>query len=462
MKARRYVPLFFLLVLVSSLLLLITAQAAPAVSITLDKTSVEAGGTITATYSVTGRAGNIDAYLYVDGNEEDYRSLSASSGIFTFTLPKYGASGMIEITADDGTGGYTSAFSKKFTITNSPPPVNISFVTTASTAPGGIAAVSWRIEGGINPRVTAVDIATRMKYGPLVTEPHFISLPNPTGTGRTGSASVSVPGGMNSGFFDLLVEDPDTGYSEWCSSSDFTITGCIYTGWLRGWDDTIYEEGWAYFAGGVPQTGWKQDQGKWYYLQPGNYLTKSGWMKHDGNWYYFDWESGAMKTGWIVDGEYWYYANADGVMQTSWLQQGSSWYYLGTDGLMRTGWVNVGGTWYYMNASGAMQTGWVKSGSSWYYLKPDGSMATGWAKAGNSWYYMNASGVMQTGWINAGGAWYYMNGDGSMRTGWLEQGKSWYYLKSDGSMATGQYSVDGTVYLFNDSGVWIGTQINTY
>ena len=40
-----------------------------------------------------------------------------------------------------------------------------------------------------------------------------------------------------------------------------------------------------------------------------------------------------------------------------------------------------------------------------------------------------------------------------MATGWLENGGSWYYLDpSSGAMATGTAVIDGTRYIFDDSG----------
>ncbi len=354
--------------------------------------------------------------------------------------------------------------SASFDITGSPEPISANIVLSkTSVNPGDAVTISWDIKGGISPRVTAIDVGTYIVAGRFAdSETTWYRMPYTLVESNVGSASVTIPGGKNFAYIDLLIEDPSTGYAQWHSSSAFSVSHFNLTGWVEGWDLESNDSGWAYFSAGVPQTGWKQDQGKWYYLKPSNYITNKGWLQQGGAWYYFDWVNAEMQTGWVEawsdSGESldWYYFGSDGAMKTGWLQQGSSWYYLTSSGPMAQGWVNVSGVWYYMNANGVMQTGWVKSGSSWYYMKPNGSMATGWVKAGNSWYYMNASGVMQTGWIKAGGAWYYMNGDGSMRTGWLQQGSSWYYLRGDGSMATGDCTIDGAVNVFNGSGVWVG------
>jgi len=59
-------------------------------------------------------------------------------------------------------------------------------------------------------------------------------------------------------------------------------------------------------------------------------------------------------------------------MTTGWKQVEGKWYYMATDGVMQTNWVWTGENWYFMNADGSMATGWVMVNNSWYYLNQSG------------------------------------------------------------------------------------------
>ncbi|CIS87942.1 choline-binding surface protein A [Streptococcus pneumoniae] len=120
----------------------------------------------------------------------------------------------------------------------------------------------------------------------------------------------------------------------------------------------------------------------------------------------------APKTGWKQENGMWYFYNTDGSMATGWLQYNGSWYYLNSNGAMATGWAKVNGSWYYLNANGSMATGWVKDGDIWYYLEASGAMkASQWFKVSDKWYYVNSNGAMATGTtvdgyrVNANGEW---------------------------------------------------------
>ncbi|CAG5929934.1 choline-binding surface protein A [Streptococcus pneumoniae] len=123
----------------------------------------------------------------------------------------------------------------------------------------------------------------------------------------------------------------------------------------------------------------------------------------------------APKTGWKQENGMWYFYNTDGSMATGWLEYNGSWYYLNANGAMATGWLEYNGSWDYLNTNGAMETGWLEYNGSWYYLNANGSMATGWLKDGDTWYYLEASGAMkESQWFKVSDKWYYVNGSGAL------------------------------------------------
>ncbi|CMX46371.1 pneumococcal surface protein PspC, choline-binding form [Streptococcus pneumoniae] len=108
-------------------------------------------------------------------------------------------------------------------------------------------------------------------------------------------------------------------------------------------------------------------------------------------------------------------APAPEAPKTGWKQENGMWYFYNTDGSMATGWLEYNGSWYYLNANGAMATGWLEYNGSWYYLNANGSMATGWLKDGDTWYYLEASGAMkESQWFKVSDKWYYVNGSGAL------------------------------------------------
>ena len=183
-------------------------------------------------------------------------------------------------------------------------------------------------------------------------------------------------------------------------------------------------------------TGWKKEDGKWYYLRP----------------------DGDMATGWVKVAGSWYYMNADGIMVTGWLKDGNSWYWLRADGAAAIGWTNVDGAWYLFEDDARMLTGWqlTEDDNRWYYMRPSGQMVTGWLLDGGKWYYLDGEGAMVTGWTKVGDTWYHLNSSGAMTTGWLLDG-AWYWLDpNSGAMATGTVTVEGRASTFASSGAWLG------
>lgn len=86
-----------------------------------------------------------------------------------------------------------------------------------------------------------------------------------------------------------------------------------------------------------PAGNWVQDAKGWWYRRADGSCPKSQWIELSWNgvssWYYFN-ESGYMATGWREDGGYTYYLNPVSD---------------GTSGQMVTGWRKIDNIWYYFN-----------------------------------------------------------------------------------------------------------------
>ena len=286
--------------------------------------------------------------------------------------------------------------------------------------------------------------------------------------------------------------------SEWVRTAD---------GWCYYDSKSDKVKGWNYIGGqtyyfnekGIMTTGWLYLE--YVSMAPFGYHSSTesqyGEMPQNEGWYYFG-RDGAIKTGWQKIGGNWYCLRTNGVMYggvishygkehygeltrvTTVERKGDSGensyrlvtsearYFFDKDGVMATGWVEPGklgfgykGKWAYFNSDGSMQTGWKLIDGKWYYFisaEPQGwsFAATGWQKIGGKWYLFNSGCDMVTGWKQSGGKWYYFDTSGAMKTGWLKDGQYWYYLNPNGDMATGKVEIDGTLYVFDDSGVWLG------
>ncbi|MDT6249955.1 pneumococcal surface protein PspC, choline-binding form [Streptococcus pneumoniae] len=185
---------------------------------------------------------------------------------------------------------------------------------------------------------------------------------------------------------------------------------------------------------------------------PAPEAPKTGWKQENGMWYFYN-TDGSMATGWLEYNGSWYYLNANGAMATGWLEYNGSWYYLNTNGAMETGWLEYNGSWYYLNTNGAMETGWLEYNGSWYYLNTNGDMATGWLQYNGSWYYLNANGDMATGWLKDGDTWYYLEASGAMKESqWFKVSDKWYYVNGSGALAVNT-TVGG--YRVNANGKWV-------
>lgn len=177
-----------------------------------------------------------------------------------------------------------------------------------------------------------------------------------------------------------------------CKAADGTwYTNC--------WKELTYqnEKSWYRFdAQGYLVTGWYQDNGTWYYLNPksdgklGKMMT--GWQYINDIWYYFT-ENAGDKQGAMFCKRWaelpyngtveWYYFDENGTMKTDWLTQDENKFYLypiadGTRGRMLTGWQKIGDNWYYFHEESDGYKGVLarRTRIGNYYVNADGV----WAK----------------------------------------------------------------------------------
>ncbi|MCI2241788.1 L,D-transpeptidase family protein [Adlercreutzia faecimuris] len=249
-----------------------------------------------------------------------------------------------------------------------------------------------------------------------------------------------------------------------------------------GWSKDVKGQ-WHYGnADGKARTGWLNDGGIWYYLDPaqGGLMRTGRYQDTTGNWYYSIGSGAMQRNGWALIDSRWYYLTNSGAMHRGWLHLGHRWYWLdpssecamasglyqaegrwytsGPDGACRMGgWSLVGDKWFWTDVSGATVSGWIRPNGRWYWLDPakHGEMATGLYQANGQWYTAGPDGACRMGgWSPVGAKWFWTDSSGAVRSGWLYHAGLWYWLDpaKHGEMATGFYQANGESYYSDASG----------
>ena len=201
------------------------------------------------------------------------------------------------------------------------------------------------------------------------------------------------------------------------------------------------------------QSGWTEEDGRFYYYDEDGYKETNTWKKRNGDWFYLD-EEGEIATNQRVDD---YFVNDEGHMaKNQWVSaeneigydspdspDGGSWLYFGKDGKIVTAkWMSIDGKTYYFDEDGLMQTGLLELDGQTYYLgeEDDGARKTGWilletitkdTDDEDIWCYFDTEGRMIVNQMdrkidNA----YYTFIDGQMQTGWINVAEAGFVSSS--------------------------------
>ena len=115
-----------------------------------------------------------------------------------------------------------------------------------------------------------------------------------------------------------------------------------------------------------------------------------------------------------------------------------------------TGWVEENGTWQFLDRDGDVVTEeWKKSGSNYYWLDENGDMATDQlVEDDDDKYYVDQSGArVINGWRQVDNEDSWTNGDNDE-----EPEHVWYYFGSTGKAQTGKKTINGKIYIFDETG----------
>ena len=198
----------------------------------------------------------------------------------------------------------------------------------------------------------------------------------------------------------------DRAYGGYDYSTTFRENSYADDGWLIGNGDTQY-----YYRDNAPVTGWLEDGGSKYYMNPDTAKKETGWLTLDDDTYFFD-EFGRMQTGFVKIGTAVHHFDEQGHQtKTGWKKIDGNWYYFGAFNKLALGVHTVGGKKYLFDwRTGILQSGVVWQGSSLYFTDASGVVyPAGWTKYNGSWYYLDSNGKAATGWQKVSGKWYYLN-----------------------------------------------------
>ena len=197
---------------------------------------------------------------------------------------------------------------------------------------------------------------------------------------------------------DLFIE-ADGGVITFRQGNKAISKAILYHAWThdeKGWKCGDYKDGayqingkWYYFdPEGYTITGMHNPDGHPdhinRYLDPvskGAMIVGKWFQAVDRNWLYAD-GYGRILTGWFEDNGNWYYLDPDKdgrMARDEIVPDFNGLHYVDGWGIMQKSCiVQHGGKQYYTDGWGVIQKGWIQFGGKWYYAEEDGAFAVGW------------------------------------------------------------------------------------
>ena len=165
----------------------------------------------------------------------------------------------------------------------------------------------------------------------------------------------------------------DRAYGGYDYSTTFRENSYADDGWLIGNGDTQY-----YYRDNEPVTGWLEDGGAKYYMNPDSGKKETGWLTLGSDTYFLD-EFGRMQTGFVKIGTAVHHFDGQGHQtKTGWRQIGGNWYYFGAFNKVAFGVQTIGGKKYLFDwRTGILQTGVVWQGEQSLFCRRFGSCVPG-------------------------------------------------------------------------------------
>ena len=232
-------------------------------------------------------------------------------------------------------------------------------------------------------------------------------------------------------------------------------------------------------------TGWKSENGYWYYVKQDGTSAKNEIVIDNGKKYYIGYD-GKMETGkfdvWSEKGyESYITDNSGAIITEKWVKNQMSWYYAGKEGsLLKDQWIDET---YYVTYDGSMAIGKTTIGDKTYIFDENGhkevvleTQKDGWHLADGIWYYI-ADGTLSTGWLDhtyylrngriitdetvpaehLEGKYSYVGQDGAIKSGWAKEWNFWQYFEKDEKTGdivafdNGWKKINGTWYYFDNT-----------
>ena len=279
---------------------------------------------------------------------------------------------------------------------------------------------------------------------------------------------ITVTGTMNGGtgagghMWNVIKMDDGNNYLVDVTNCDTGTIGADDQLFLVGSDSGNVTKGYTFICEGG-SIFYRYDQSLWNIYDEAELqiipklVVKTGWKLEDGYWYFYDSDGNMVTSAWKKDSKGWCYLGEDGRMVANgWARDSKGWVWMNSSGYWDTStrWIKYDGDWYHVTKGYRDQSKWMKDSKGWCWLQSDGRMLTnGWAKDSKGWCWIGSAGYMieKTQWIRYDGGWYHITKGYRDQSKWMKDSKGWCWLQADGRMLTDGWAKDSKGWC------WIGS-----